>query len=151
MNIVDIHDVDTKILYSDCTIDTLDFTEWKLLSILKRIKEDDVSKIVDALHILEHCKVVSLSPESITATLSSGEVIPINYLGCGEKIILLSECAAIYKFPIYLSRVYKSMTDKSLVLYLSRYKDCDNITLITRDIFDINLIDVCLKGVTVDG
>ena len=146
MNIVAEKDVDNRVLYSDSTIDTLDFSEWKLLSILQRIESKDIPRIVDTLNELKYCRVVDISPKDITATLSTGEIIPINYLGYGEKILLISECAAIYKIPIYLYRVYKSLTDKSLVFYLNRYKSCNEINLIVQDVFDEALIDMCSRG-----
>lgn len=145
MNIVAEKDVDCKVLYSDKTIDSLDFSEWKLLNILRRIEDKDIPRIIAALQELKLCRVATISPKNITATLTSGEVIPVNYLGCAEKLMLISECAVIYKFPVYIYRIYKSMTDKSLMMYLNRYKDSDEINLITQDVFDEALIDMCIR------
>lgn len=145
MNIVKEKDLGCEILYSDKVINSLDLTGWNLVCFVQKIEDKYISRIVDALREIKLCRVVNISPKNLTATLDTGDVIPINFLGNAEKVMLLSECAVILGYSIYFYRVYKSLSDKSFIAFLRRYKDNCEINLITQDIFDETYIDVCME------
>ena len=143
MNIIKYEDIDSQIRCSMNYISGLDFSDYRCFSILRLLKDEDIPKVLEALHVIKHCIVTEISPWLLTAKLSNGEVIPIDYLGYAEKLFLLSECAVLYDYPVYFMRVYRILSDISLAKYIQRYKTSTQINLVVKDVYDEILLESC--------